>query len=189
MKIPPKIFLILAVIWVAAGSVIFWARSNKPSPEKLAAYLNSDAVSGLSNTDEARRAEVIDRVAAQLNRLDFEQRRTLRADPALRQFFESLTQSERTAFLEKTLPEGFRQMINALNRMEPERRKKIVQRALDDVRRMDEGSASERGISDEDAQRFLTQGAGTFYEEASAEVKLEFAPVIEELQRNLQRFR
>jgi hypothetical protein len=142
----------------------------------------------MAQAPEVERLAVIDRVAAQLNRLDFEQRRELRTDPAIRAFFEELTPAERSYFLEKTLPEGFRQMINALNNMEPERRKRIVQRALEDVRKMD-SEGNHLHLNEEEVKKFISQGLGTFYEEASVEVKLEFASVIEELQRNLQRLR
>jgi hypothetical protein len=62
---------------------------------------------------EARRRE-IDRIAASLNRLDFQARRQLRQTRADVGFFKNLDAGERVAFLEKTLPEGFRQTIEAL---------------------------------------------------------------------------
>jgi hypothetical protein len=44
-------------------------------------------------------------------------------------------------------------------------------------------------LVDDHAQELISMGLGTFYRDSSAEVKLEFAPVIEELQRRSQSFR
>jgi hypothetical protein len=71
--------------------------------------------------------------------------------------------------------------------MDPEQRRKIVKRALDDLE--EDRPDLPRRISDEDAKRVIEEGLGAFYEDASAEVKLDFAPVIERLQRSLQSLR
>ncbi len=76
----------------------------------------------------------------------------------------------------------------ALNKMDPEKRKKMVQRALDDIDK-DTPEIGERINRAEAAQKMISQGMSSFYEEASAEVKLEFAPVIERLQRATQNLR
>ncbi len=76
----------------------------------------------------------------------------------------------------------------ALNKMNPEQRKKIVQRALDDIEKDTPGDATSASTA-EAAQKMISQGMDTFYQEASADVKLDFAPVIEELQRATQGLR
>lgn len=179
-----RAILILLGIWACAGLVILATRAARPTPESVAAYIQNHPLEGLSPD---RRAEIIARAAKQLNRLDFEQRQALRAQRADRTFFEQMTPSERRAFLEATLPEGFRQLMLALNKMEPNERKRIVQRALNDLEK--ESPEISNQIDDEDAQKLITEGLGAFYEEASAEVKLEFAPVLEKLQRFTQGLR
>ena len=62
-----------------------------------------------------------------------------------------------------------------------------MKRALDDLE--EDGADVPRRISDADAQRVIEEGIGAFYEDASAEVKLDFAPVIEQLQRRVQGLR
>ncbi|GAB4174721.1 MAG: hypothetical protein Fur0032_14420 [Terrimicrobiaceae bacterium] len=133
------------------------------------------------------REKILQRVANDLNRLDFDQRRELREGGELRVFFEALTPGERIRFLDMTLPEGFRQMIQALNKMAPERRKKLVDRALEDLRSASPELAER--VNEEEVRKILAEGVGSFYEQASAEVKMEFAPVLEELQKNVQRLR
>lgn len=164
--------------------MVLWTRAARPTPEKLAAFMEANPLVGAS---EGGREEIIRRVTNELNRLDFDQRRELRADGELRSFFESLRPDERSRFLDLTLPEGFRQMMLALNKMAPERRKKLVDRALEDLRSASPELAER--VNEDEVRKILAEGVGTFYEEASAEVKMEFAPVLEELQRNVQRLR
>ena len=164
-----------------AAAVIWVSRSARPTPEKLKAYVGSHPIAGLG---DAQRAKIIEKTALQLNSLNFEQRRELRESGSVRGFFDSLTPAERTRFLELTLPEGFRQMMSALNKMAPEKRQKLVQRALDDIRKNAPQSADR--VQEDDVKKIVAQGVSSFYENANADVKLDFAPVLEELQRNLQ---
>jgi hypothetical protein len=174
----------MAAIWIVAGMVIFFLRAARPTPDSVARFIESEP---LANVATNKRLEVIDQVANQINRLDFEQRQELRKTLGDRRFFESLTEEEQIYFLERTLPEGFRQLMLALNKMTPGRREKIVKRAMEDLER-DSPEVAER-IGDERARKFLSEGLESFYEDASAEVKLDFAPVIERLQRETQNLR
>ncbi len=174
----------LAAVWIVAGSVIFWMRASRPTPASLSAYIDRHPIDSLA---PAQRAEVIDHVAGQLNRLDFDQRQELRSRRTDRALFEQMTAEERKRFLDLTLPEGFRQLMKALNKMTPEARGKIVRRALDDLAK-ETPEINER-INREEVQKMVEQGMESFYEEASADVKLDFAPVIEELQRATQNLR
>lgn len=184
MRLSWRIVGLFAAIWIVAGTVIFWTRAVRPTPASVEAYITKNP---LENLPPARRSEVIERIAAQLNKLNFDQRQELRQTRIDRRLFEQMTPEERSRFLDLTLPEGFRQLMLALNKMEPERRKKIVQRALDDIEK-DQPEATER-IDREEVQKMISQGMDTFYSEASAEVKLDFAPVIEQLQRATQNMR
>jgi hypothetical protein len=179
-----KAFAALILVWVLAAGVILWSRAARPSAESLVSYLEKNPLSGLS---EEKRAGVIRKAADQLNRLDFEERQKLRTLRQDRQFFEQMTPGERRAFLEQTLPEGFRQLMTALNKMDPAARKKLVTRALEDIERESPEIAGR--IGEADAQKVISEGLGSFYEDASAEVKLDFAPVIERLQRATQNLR
>jgi len=184
MRGPWKIVVWLALVWAIAGSVILWSRFSRPTPASLTAYINSHALEGRPETE---RSSIIVRAADQLNRLNFDQRQELRKSKIDRRFFEQMTEEERKRFLDLTLPEGFRQLMLALNKMNPEQRKKIVQRALDDLEK-DTPEIHDR-LNREAAQKMISQGMDTFYQEASADVKLDFAPVIEELQRATQGLR
>ena len=182
VKFPLRTILILAGIWAMAAVVIWISRSASPSPEKLRSYIEAHPLEGMA---EPGRAAVIEKAAARLNRLDFDQRRELREGAVLRKFFEGLTPAERGRFLDLTLPEGFRQMMSALNKMTPEKRQRLVKRVLEDIQKNSPQSAER--IDEEAVKKILEQGVSSFYEDASSDVKLDFAPVLEELQRNLQK--
>lgn len=178
------LLVLLVAIWGAAALVIGWSRSVRPTAKSVSALLGK---SDFSNADAGGRAGVIERAAAQLNRLNYEERKLVRESGADREFFERLTADERGRFLDLTFPEGFKETLNALNKMSPEKRKEILERVLADIRKgVPEGDAK---LMDEHARKLLSVGLDTFYKESSAEVKLEFAPVIEELQRASQSFR
>jgi Mg/Co/Ni transporter MgtE len=179
-----RIIGLLVLVWAIAGGVILWTRASRPTPASVAAYVNGHSLEGLPTAD---RAKVIEKVAGQINSLNFDQRQELRKSKIDRRFFEQMTEEERKRFLDLTLPEGFRQLMLALNKMNPEQRKKIVQRALDDIEK-DTPEINDR-IDREAVQKMISQGMDSFYQEASAEVKLDFAPVIEELQRATQGMR
>ena len=176
--------LALLAVWAIAAGVIYAVRSARPSPEKLQAYL---AAHPLKEGDPSGRAAIIKAAAGQLKRLTFEQRQQFRETGAVREFFGRLTPAERSRFLDLTLPEGFRQLMSALNKMDAEKRKKVVERVLDGLRKNSPQAAEH--IRDADAQKIVSQGLSSFYEEADAGVKLDFAPVIEELQRTTQQGR
>jgi len=182
VKFPLRTILILAGIWCVAGVVIWASRSASPSPEKLREYIESHPLAGMT---EPERAAILEKTAAQLNRLDFDQRRELREGVVLRKFFEGLTPAERSRFLDLTLPEGFRQMMSALNKMTPEKRQRLVKKVLDDIQKNSPQSADR--IDEAEVKKILEQGVSSFYEEANSDVKLDFAPVLEELQRNIQK--
>jgi len=176
--------ILLVVVWVMAGGILMWVKQSRPTPEKLAAYLSENP---LAEAAAGKRAEVIEKAAGQLNRLTFDQRQELRQSGSVREFFEQLDADERARFLELTLPEGFRQLMVALNKMDESRRKKIVERVLSDLKSDNPEMAARLGESE--SQKIITKGLSSFYEEADANVKLDFAPVIEQLQRATQSMR
>lgn len=184
MKVFWRSVVVLVAIWIVAATAILISRSASPTPEKLKAYVETHPMTGLS---DAQRMQILEKTASQVNRLTFEQRRELRESGAVRGFFAGLGPEERKRFLDLTLPEGFRQMMSALNKMSPEKRQRVVRRALDDIRKNAPQSADR--IDEDEIRKIMAQGVSSFYEEANADVKLDFAPVLEELQRNIQNLR
>lgn len=179
-----KVLGVVVLVWLVAGAVIFWSRSARPTARSLSAYMEAHTLEGRS---EEERQRVIRHVATQLNRFDFQEREELRKLRQDRRMYQQMTPNERREFIELTLPQGLHELMRALNAMSPEERKRVVNRALRDLER-DSPELAGR-VSDADVARLMSQGISAFYDEASAEVKLDFAPVIERLQRTTQGLR
>lgn len=172
----------LAVTWILAGSVIWWARATKPTPERLVAYIETHQLDGQTANERVKR---VDKVTDQLNGLSYEQRRHIRAGRHLESFFRSMTPAERTRFLDRTLPTGFKQMMDAFNKMTPAKRKQFVERTLAEMRKQ-EDEEPPPAVDDKNVEKIIDQGLKSFYSDASADVKMDFAPLIEQMQKNLQ---
>ena len=69
--------------------------------------------------------------------------------------------------------------------MEPVKRKQFVERTLRDMRERE----GEDPKVDQNARKMIDQGFKSFYSEASTEVKMDVATLIEQLQKNLQGLR
>jgi hypothetical protein len=177
-----KAVILLAAIWLVAGGVIWWARATKPTPERLLAYIEKHPLEGKSTGDRFR---AIDAVADQLNALSYEQRRQIRGRRNLDHFFRGLTPEEQSRFLDRTLPKGFKQMMEAFNQMTPERRRKFVEKTLAEMKSQ-EGDERPPGVDDKNVEKIISEGLKSFYTDASADVKMDFAPLIEQMQKNLQ---
>ncbi len=180
-----KAALLLLAVWLVAGGAMWWAKAHKPTPESLAAYVEKLDV---ATQPAATRAKEMEKIAKQLNTLTYAQRREVRMNRKLDKFFRQLAPEEQARFLDLTLPEGFKQMMEALNKMDPMKRKQFVNRALKDLQDED-GEAPGRLDQSEHAQRIVEQGLKSFYSEASIATKMDLAPLIEQFQHNLQGLR
>ena len=175
-----KCTLILAGIWIAAAGVIYWSRHATPTAESVTAYLDGANIAG--KTGRAR-AGTIESVETQLNEISLDDRQRLQRSGATRQFFLSLTPGERLAFLDATLPAGFKQWMEAFNKMDRAQRKQIVDRTLAEMK-THEGENRPPGPDDQVAQHFVDQGMRSFYKDADADTKLDMAPLIEQMQKD-----
>lgn len=188
MRLPwIKLVGLLLIVWAVAGGVIYFARGAKPTPESVMGYLEKHPVESAS---PRQRGEVMEKVAKQLNQLAYEERREVRMSRKLDGFFKALTPEEQARFLDLTLPTGFKQMMEALNKMTPDKRKKFVGKALEDMKKHEGEERPENQQNlDANGQKIIDQGFRSFYSEASAETKMDVAPLIEQLQKNLQGLR
>ena len=189
-------------MWAALGLIAIWgasfagykiSTSLKMTAEKVRAYVASMDLSRLS---AAERARALQALADKINRLSREERQQLRLGRMGEGWFEQMTEAEKSAFLEATMPAGFKQMISAFEELPAEKRRKTIDDAL---KRLREASASAPGgiegmpgganrppISPELEAQVRTIGLKTFYSQSSAQTKAELAPVLEELQRAME---
>jgi len=179
-----KIGLALCVIWVIAGGAIFLAHSRKPTAESITAYVNKHPIDSLAG---AGREKTIENVEGMLNRITREERQKLREERVTDKFFKALTPEEQSAFLDATLPTGFKQMMESFNKMDPKKRKEFVDHALEEMKKR-QGEDHPQNL-DANAKKIMDQGLRSFYSDSSADVKLDLAPLIEQMQANLHGLR
>src|SRR5882724_9453717 len=105
----PVFYAVLAVvaIWLVAMAGYTIARHARVTADKVKAYVESVDFSKLSA--EAR-ARAIKKLAAMLNSLSLEERRTARLERVTWAWLNEMTEDEKGSFIEATMPTGFKQM-------------------------------------------------------------------------------
>lgn len=192
------------VVWAVAAVVGLWvlafvgyliAQHAKVTVDKIHAYAESVDLGKLSAAD---RAKAIDKLADMMNALTPEERRQERGererDRTGERWFNQMTEEEKGRFIEKTMPAGVKQMIQAFEQMPEDQRKRAVDRA---VRQLSEeqarggagpggGGAGQPPVSDELRQKAIRIGLSQLYSQSSAQTKAELAPLLEQLQRVME---
>lgn len=186
--------LILAGLWLLAGAGYWYAQSTRVTAAKVRTYLQSVDLRSLKG--EAR-AKAIRELVRRLNALSWEERREARLGADWEPWLAAMTEDEQGAFIESTLPTGFKQVLSAFEELPEAQRRRTID---DAVKRLREAQTELAGaeippewgtngppiLSDEVRQRAVKTGLKTFYGESSAQMKAELAPVLEEMQRMME---
>jgi hypothetical protein len=183
----------LVGIWLAAWAGHWYLDRIKMTADKVRAYMASVDFSQL--TGEAR-AKAIRDLEDKLNALSYEERQRLRAEHLMGDWFAQMTEDEKSQFIDATMPTGFKQMIGAFEQLPEDKRRKMVDDALNNLREANQRATSGNGatsrgtngppVSPELEAKIRTIGLNSFYSQSSAETKAELAPVLEELQRSME---
>ena len=183
----------LAVIWVVALAGYQIAQHAKITPEKVRAYT---AAVDFSRLSAAEREAALQKLAAMLNALTYEERQSLRLDHTAYQWFEQMTDAEKGEFLEATMPTGFKQMIGAFENLPPDKRQRVVAQAVKQMKdarekmaatgQMPPPGANGVVLSAELQDKVTKIGLQSFYSQSTAQTKAELAPFLEEMQRTME---
>ena len=187
----------LAGLWLLAGAGYFVAHRAKSTAEKVLAYMSQ---SNPANMTPAQRAEALRELARRLNELPPDERRQVRLEGDWDRWFNQLTEQEKSEFIESTMPSGFKQMLSSFEQLPAEKRRKVVDDALRELRRARDGTnppvaTNEFGgnitnaapvLSEELQGKIVQIGLKSFYKDSSAQTKAELAPVLEEMQRAME---
>jgi hypothetical protein len=183
----------IVAIWVAVTVGYQLAANVRVTPEKVRAYVESLDFSHLSG---AEREAALHRLAAMLNALTLEERQRLRADQTIYKWFKEMTEAEKGEFLDATMPTGFKQSIAAFEQMPAEKRQRVVDQAVKQMKearekmttngQMPPGDTNGVALSPELRERVTKIGLQSFYSQSSAETKAQMAPLLEEMQRTME---
>lgn len=189
----PKALLALVLVWGVVSVVVWSAGQRRVTPESIAAHLAKHPLD--PDASAADREKLIRSVADQVNQLDYEQRQAARnrkdaSGQPLRDFFGELRPQERGLFVELTIGPTFTHLMNAFNEMTREERQKIAQNAIDQISRNGAVPPEEARLWEEQGtelfEKVVGEGLQAYYQEANADTKLDFAPVLEAMQASLQ---
>ena len=195
----------IAGIWLLAMAGHWCLESLKMTADKVRAYMESVDFAQLTG---AARAKALADLEAKLNALAYEERQQLRMQHLIDKWFSEMTEEEKMQFVEATMPTGFKQMITAFEQLPEDKRRRLVDNTMNNLRNAkDEASSGRRMqygtnappngtnyvngtnsmvISPELESKVRSIGLDTFYSQSSAETKAEMAPVLEELQHQMQ---
>ena len=190
----------IVAVWLIAlgGYAVF--KHSKMTAEKLRAYLESTDLNSLS---ASARAKAIRDLIAKINALSPEDRQNARLGRLWEKWFGEMTEEEKAAFLDGTLPSGFKQMMAGFEKLSPERRHMVISNSVarlreareaspEEYQKMQDKNAAKRGtnqppVLSEDLQKKVAMiGLKSVYGDGSAQMKAELAPLMEEIQLNME---
>jgi len=150
----------------------------------------------LSKLTSNQRDRAIQKLADKLNALPLDERRRAQLERVAQAWFDQMTETEKSKFLEATMPAGFKQMLTAFEQLPEDQRRKTIE---DTLRRFKEsrariqageglpdGTNSSPAVSKELQAKIRTMSLTEFYTQSSAQTKAELAPMLEEMQRVME---
>ncbi len=193
----PVMFAVAALmaVWLATWGGYALSDHFKMTVEKLRAYLEGTDLSKLSG--EAR-AKALRALADKINALPSDQRQQARVDRLWTSWFREMTEDEKGQFLDATLPSGFQQMLTSFEQQPADKRQKAIDDAIKRLKQDREKPLANSKppdpndtnappvLSSDLQQKVTTIGLSSVYGSSSAETKAELAPLLEEIQKNME---
>ena len=179
----------LALVWSAVAAVSHWADAAIPTAGKVLAYLESAPL------DQGPRDRVLERVASDYAKLTFVQKRELRAPEAagvFEAFLAQLNGGEKSLFVEKVLPRGFRELLEGYGKLDEKDRLRNLERSRREL--LENLGDSPARLMIETAGPALVKtiaekGLGPFFDALPPDAKLQMLPMIEQMQNNARQLK
>ena len=193
-----KTILALALVWGVVWGVRTWAGSRKITADKVnheMAEANFADWSERANEDDLKEAERREKkirdIADMTNRLDFQEREKNRENRSGEEFFRKLDEREKELFVDLTIMESMNRFMAALDELKPAERRRFVQQGLKEI---EEGKTAEEMARAEAMgknllDRISEEGMRAYFEKASADTKLDLAPLMEAMNEVMQGMR
>ena len=181
----------LALIWTVAIAGQYAFKASVVTAEKVGAYVAKTDLDTLKGEDRAR---ALRGLANRINTLTMPDRKKARQARAWDRWFSQMTEEEKLAFIDATLPAGFKQMMSSLQKLPPERLAQVINNAFRRLRESPENPNDPYGfngqvqavpnlptIAETLRAQVLAMGFINVYTSGSAQTKAELAPLWEEL--------
>ncbi|MDQ8189104.1 hypothetical protein [Roseibacillus persicicus] len=185
----------LVALWIIVYGIKALVAPHQATPERieeLVAEANLEDFSqygDLPNDEVTRqRRESLEKVASVVNRLDLSGQEEAR--DTLEGLWDKLSASERRQFVDLTM-ESFTRFFEALDALTPEARRDFVERGFRELedgtteRRLEKMMAKDPKIM----ERIAQNGMKAYFENASAETKMEMAPFLKATNEVMQGIR
>ncbi|WP_411846812.1 hypothetical protein AAFN60_04625 [Roseibacillus persicicus] len=185
----------LVALWIVVYGIKALVAPHQATPERieeLVAEANLEDFSqygDLPNDEVTRqRRESLEKVASVVNRLDLSGQEEAR--DTLEGLWDKLSASERRQFVDLTM-ESFTRFFEALDALTPEARRDFVERGFRELedgtteRRLEKMMAKDPKIM----ERIAQNGMKAYFENASAETKMEMAPFLKATNEVMQGIR
>jgi hypothetical protein len=189
---------VCAVVWLAVVAAQRIFGGMKPSAEKLGALIEESQFADWGEeevvpdaAEARRREEKLREVAAMVNQLDFRERERIREKQSDRQFFRKLSKPEKLLFFDLTYAESISRMMEALDGLRAEERQEFVTEALEELQSgmAREDMARLEELGDDLLEKAAREGFQVYLEKASAETKMDMAPLMEAMNEAMQGLR
>lgn len=174
----------LVLAWTLALAGYEIAKASKVTPDKVMAYASTIDLQSLSPQERTNRLR---KLAKYLNALSLDERRSLPSDTNL---FNEMTDDEKEWFLETTMPVEIQQSLAQFESLPPDARQRMIDGAMRSLQAQDQANGGTNGpgpvLSPELEAKIRTLGLKTFYSESSAQTKAELAPLLNQLQMQME---
>ncbi|MCW1924414.1 hypothetical protein OKA05_17745 [Luteolibacter arcticus] len=185
--------LLLALIWGGVVAMRAFAGSREVTAEKVNREIEAAAFddwAGREGTDSGREKKLRE-IAGLVNRLDFAERQKTREDRTTEGFFRRMSPPEKKLFIDLTVRESMGKFMEAMDALPPEKRKEFVEQGLREIEsgKTEEEMARARELGDDLLETIAGEGMRAYFEKASADTKLDLAPLMESMNEVMQGLR
>jgi DNA-directed RNA polymerase specialized sigma24 family protein len=188
----------LVLLWGVVVAVRVFTGSRQITAEKVGKVVDAAAFEDWSTqnspadaTKAKQREEKLREVAGLVNRLDFAEREKNREDRATERLFRRMSPAEKKLFIDLTVRESMGRFMEAIDQLPPEKRKEFVERGLREIEsgKTGEDMARAQELGQELLETITSEGMRAYFEKASADTKLDLAPLMESMNEVMQGLR
>ena len=178
----PTVATLITGLLLAVGGALWWVNVHSQTADQIVRYAMAHP---LENSSTEKRIEIVEAIAAKVNKLEESDRYELREKRMLEPFWLAMTPDERTRYLNLILPTDFRKMIENFNGMHPLKRRQMVEKAVKHLRERG-GEKMPPELTPAQMRKVVNEGLRAYFSETTVEAKMDALPFIEELEKSIQ---